>query len=133
MPASFTLDRPRRLVYSRAWGALREQDLLQHADSVRTLFDNGTLDGTWSQLADFSDVTSFDEVSSNGIRKLAERNPWPRTTRRVVLAPSALAFGLGRMYQLMLGAGESDRLQVVRTEAEALALLDAEGSPNADG
>ena len=132
MPASFTLDTPRRLVRSRAWGALSERELLQHADNVHALFDNGTLDSSWSQLADFSDVTSFDEVSSDGIRQLAERNPWPRDSRRVVLAPSPIAFGLSRMYQLMLGSVEGDRLQVVRTEADALALLDAKGSEAED-
>jgi hypothetical protein len=122
MPADYSLDRIRRVVLSRAWDALSEQDLVEHVRLMHDLFADGSLDATWSQIADFSEVTTVGEISSAGVRSLAAQNPWPKTARRVLIAPVTVVFGLSRMYQLLTGA-EDEHLTVVRTEEEALSFL----------
>ncbi|MES2524845.1 MAG: hypothetical protein V4617_19260 [Gemmatimonadota bacterium] len=122
MPFAYTLDQSRRIVRSRAWGAVDVQDLSDHLEEMRALFADGTLDGRWRQLADFSGAESFEDVSTSGIRHVAAFNPWPPTSRRVILAPQPEAYGLARMYQLLLGA-DDNQLTIVRAEDEAQALL----------
>ena len=127
MPVEFTLDHVHRIVRSRAWDVISERELLGHVQQMHQLFADGTLDGTWRQLADFTGAASLEEVSASGVRLMAENNPWPCAARRVFLAPTPLTFGLSRMYQLMTGC-EEDGLTVVQSEDEALALLNAESS-----
>jgi hypothetical protein len=90
--------------------------------AIRRLFDDGTLDGSWTQLADFSDVTTPDDFSVEAIRDLARSNPWPPECRRIIIAPATVIFGLGRMYQLLIG-DPSESVAIVRTRAEALERL----------
>lgn len=119
MPARFTLDHERRLVESHVWGALNGQELLDHMSAMRRLFDDGTLDGSWTQVADFSEVATTDDFSVEAVRDLARSNPWPPESRRIIIAPMTVVFGLGRMYQLLIG-DPSESVSVVRTRAEAL-------------
>jgi hypothetical protein len=95
---------------------------VEHVRLMHDLFADGSLDATWSQIADFSEVTTVAEISSAGVRSLAAQNPRPKTARRVLIAPATVVFGLSRMYQMLTGA-ENEHLTVVRTEEEALSFL----------
>ena len=122
MPVVFELDRETRVVHSRAWGAVTEPELMRHVTGIRARFDDGILDATWVQLLDFSDVTSVADLSTADIRHLASVNPWPSTALRVFIMLSPEVYGLGRMYQSMVGAA-SDRIHIVRSFPAALTLL----------
>lgn len=81
-------------------------------------------------IFDCSSVTAF-AVSPDFIRQLARQEPsMPDALRRprIIVAPTALGFGLARMFQIM---GEPTRplLQVVRSLEEALAALGVQSQP----
>lgn len=122
MPAQFELDPERRLVHSRAWGALTDADLVGHASAITALFRRGALDATWAQIYDFSGVESIEEVSAACVRRLAESGPWPADSVRVMIVPSEVTFGLARMYQLS-GAARTDRVHVTRDRVGAMAFI----------
>ena len=122
MPADFELDTVERTVRSRAWGVVTDGDLFNHVERIRALFDQGILDSTWAQVADFSAVERFDLISSEELRRLAARNPWPKGSLRAIVLPSDLGFGLGRMYEMLCGTG-GENVRVVRSKADALAWL----------
>ena len=106
---------------------LSDDDLVDHRNRIKGLFDIGTLDASWAQVADFTDVASFAAVSTEGIRRLAEGNPWPKVSLRVIVAPQNESFGLARMYQL-LGSEAADTVHVVRRTDEALGLFASRGA-----
>jgi hypothetical protein len=68
MPADFELDLVERTVRSRAWGVVTGDDLSCHLERMRALFDQGILEATWGQVADFTAVEYFDHISSEVIR-----------------------------------------------------------------
>ncbi len=128
MPAELKLDHTKRVVRTRAWDIVTAGDLYALSSQVRGLFADGTIDAAWSELVDFREVTRMDFVPVEAVRALAQSNPWPKESRRVILAPVAVVFGMSRMYQL-LSASDDDAIAVVRTEAEALEFLAAGGEP----
>lgn len=73
-----------------------------------------------------SGITNLAELTTEGIRRLAESNPWPPASLRVFIAPRDEMYGLGRMYQALAGA-ESENMRVVRSGAEALAWMTQKG------
>jgi len=76
-------------------------------------------------IVDFSGVTNF-EVSSAGMRQLAERAPaFPTSYMRVLVAPRELSYGMARMFQI-LGEKTRPNLHVVHTMDEAYRLLQVE-------
>jgi hypothetical protein len=74
------------------------------------------------QVADFTAVEYFDHISSEVIRPLAERNPWPKASFRRLILPTDVGFGLGRMYEMLCGAA-GENIHIVRSKAEALAWM----------
>jgi hypothetical protein len=107
-------------------------DLHALSAGIRQLFADGTLDAEWSELVDFREVTRTDMIPTAAVRELARNSPWPKSSRRVIVAPVTVVYGVSRMYQL-LGASD-EALAVVKTEAEALEFLTAdrrsEGRPS---
>ena len=87
MPVAFDLDAQARLVRSRGWGVVDAAELMGHVVSMRSLFAGGTLDADWAQVADVSDCTSLESLSSAEVRRLADNNPWPVGAVRVFIAP----------------------------------------------
>ena len=121
MPADIELDYENRLVRSRAWGVLTANDLLGHVEQMRQMFDAGTLDAGWTQLADFREVNGV-EVSTDSIKQFVRLNPWPAQARRALVAPQDLVFGLARMYELSSGQ-KGENVSIFRSLDEALAWL----------
>ena len=118
MPADFELNPETHVVCTRAWGIVTDDDLLGHLRRMIELFGDGTLDESWAQLADFTGVESFANLSSDAIFGLAQRNPWPPLSKRALVTSSDIAFGLGRMYQMF--AGElGEQLRIFRSLSEA--------------
>jgi hypothetical protein len=122
MPADFELIAGTRTVYSRGWGALTDADLLGHMARISALFKAGTLDTEWAQLWDFTGVENVDGVSTAGIRRAAEGNPWPRSAIRACIVTTDEQFGLVRMYQA-LGDPKTDDMRITRSVADADAFI----------
>ena len=122
MPADFELIPGTRTVYSRGWGALTDADLVGHMARISALFKAGQLDAEWAQLWDFTGVESVDGVSTAGVRRVAEGNPWPRSSVRVCIVTTDEQFGLVRMYQA-LGDPKTDDVGITRSAADAHAFV----------
>lgn len=118
MPFEFEVDESTRIVRSRAWGELTDAELLAHLERLTDLFERGVADSAWGHLADFTEVQGLNDVTASCVRQMAERNPWPRESTRVLVVPSDLKYGLGRMYQI-LGEPKTEGLVLARSAAEA--------------
>jgi hypothetical protein len=59
MPADYTIDAARQFVYSRGWGALTDEDLLDHQQRLAL---DPRFHSNYCQLIDFLGVTSVDPL-----------------------------------------------------------------------
>lgn len=125
MPFAFELDRDNRLVRTRGWDLVTAADLHALSSRIRQMFAEGTLDAGWSELVDLREVTRTDMIPTDAVGAIARNSPWPKSSRRVIVAPVPVVYGVSRMYQL-LSSSDDETLAVVRTEAEALAFLAAD-------
>ena len=76
MPACYTIDAERHLVYSRGWGILTDADLFDHQ---RRLALNPGFQSNFDQLVDFLGVTSAGAVTPNGVLVVAQRHLYSHT------------------------------------------------------
>lgn len=110
MPASYLIDQHRSLVFSRGWGVFTDEELLWHAETLRAdpRFDPG-----FRQIVNFLDLTDV-RVSPEGVRTIAQINPFHTDSRRAVVVPSDLVFGLTRMFEAHSNS-RPDQFRVFRT------------------
>lgn len=119
MPASFTIDLARRIVFSRGWGILVDDDLRQTQKGVR---ETPGFEPDFRQIYDFSDVIDV-EVTQDSLWGLAGSSPFAAGARRAVVVDSNVAFGVARMYQLM-SERESSTFRIFRDRQAALRWLE---------
>jgi len=115
MPCSYLIDVARKIVFSRGWGALTDEELHTHA---KTLIADPRFAPGFRQLADFRDLTEV-LVTSDGVKILAQRNPFPPHARRAVVAPGDAAFGMSRMFETFMEA-DPEQFRVFRVMEPAL-------------
>ncbi|MBW8770582.1 MAG: hypothetical protein JF589_12550 [Gemmatimonadetes bacterium] len=94
MPATYEIDRERRLVLSRGWGVFTEQDLLGH---FTMLGADPAFQSTFSQLADLRSVEHA-ELRREFIRRHALEHLFDRNARRAIVVSSADHYELARIY-----------------------------------
>ena len=129
MPAEYLIDRTLGVVFSRAWGALTNADLLEHQ---RRLGQDPEFEPSLHQLFDFEDVTDV-KVTALGIRVLAQRTLFGAGARRAfTVSPGAMAmYGLMRMFQI-LTSEHPDELRVhfdhINGARRWLGIPDADGT-----
>ena len=112
MPLNHVVDVDRKVIFIRVSGVLTEQELVELVDAVRC---HPHASCEWPALADLRGVEEI-RVGNSFLRGLP-CNLTP-TTRRAVVACSALATGLARMYALSNDLDES--LRTFREPGEAL-------------
>jgi len=95
MPSSYLIDVAQKLVFSRGWGVVTDADVLRHAEALRAdhRFDPG-----FRQVYSFLDLSEV-RVTPEGVRSVAHMNPFRTDSRRALVVPSDLAFGLARMFE----------------------------------
>jgi hypothetical protein len=110
MPGSYLIDQTRSLVFSRGWGVFTDEELYWHASTLRAdpRFDPG-----FRQIVNFLDLTDV-RVSPEGVRTIAQINPFRTDSRRAVVVPSDLVFGLTRMFEAHSNSSP-DEFRVFRT------------------
>jgi len=116
MPASYKIDRERRLVFSAASGVFSVADALSHHEK---LSNDPDFDPSFSQIADFTQVTRF-ELSADDIQLLAQNGLFSANSRRALVASSEVAFGLARMYGTLRELSGESGGHVFHTLDEAL-------------
>jgi hypothetical protein len=124
---NYRIDRALRVVRSRGWGTLSTDDL---QDYTSRLLADPAFDPDYRSLADLSEVTRV-EIDQVALSHAAWMPSFTPGTRRAVIAPTDLVYGLARMF-----ATHSERFgQVVhvfrhRSDAEAWLGLPDSGLPS---
>lgn len=115
MQVERTIDAVARIVVLRVRGEIGDQDLLSLADGLEKTPE---VESDFSLLIDLREASGR-EVTSGGVRALASRplvlSP---TSRRAVVVPTGLGFGMARMYE-MLSEGRGGATRAFRDYAEA--------------
>lgn len=131
MPITYQIDRERRLVVARGYGAFTDADAFNYQ---RSAWSGKDVVG-YDELVDMTLVTDIVSPSLQRIQDLAsvaaQMDLVYAPSRLAIVAPEDLAYGLGRMYQ-----SHRDRLKrstkdvgVFRTLAEAWAFLNVKDAP----
>jgi len=123
MAIDLKIDEADKCVHVNIEGRVTDQEIQDAVNELRTLFDSHRLDDSWLQVVDTSKITSVDEVTTSVIRDAAREGAWPSGSLRVIIAPSDLAFGLARMYQIQRAQRDGSNLHVVRSREEADKLI----------
>jgi hypothetical protein len=118
VPTVFRIDPSRRLVVSRAWGAVTAAELRAH---YRQLVVDPAFDPTYRQLTDVREVTDF-ELPSSLLADVAAHPVFAPGTRRAFVVSGPVAYGLARMFGAY-AEGARQEVQVFRDLAAAEAWL----------
>jgi hypothetical protein len=94
MPFETSFDPTRRLMITRAWGAITLPDLRAYQQELGR---RPEFDATWAHVFDARDASEFD-ISNDDIRRLAETSVLAREARRAMVATDPATFGVFRMY-----------------------------------
>jgi hypothetical protein len=116
MPASYIIDKERRLVMSSGTGVLTKGDILGHMDRITKDPD---FDPDFSQVIDFTRVTAI-EFGSAEVREFAERKVFSPKARRAILVKDNLQFGLARMFEIHREFNGETGIRVFRARDEAM-------------
>src|SRR5271170_3940972 len=116
----FEFDPEDKILHGKFNGKLTAESIRDYCLTAASLWDATDFRGS---VIDLSGVTSVD-VTPEAIRGLAAASPTdPVASRpRVIVASSAQAFGLARMFQ-MAGKATRPNLHIVRDSSEVFALL----------
>jgi len=116
MPAFYKIAKERRVILSTASGIFTLADALAHQGQILADPD---FDNRYSQLLDLSHVTKM-ELSTEDVRKLAERAVFWPTSSRAILVNTDLGHGLARLFKMLReNAGETG-IRIFRDLDEAL-------------
>jgi hypothetical protein len=116
MPAFYEIDKERRLVLTSGTGVFNKAEALAHQER---LLADPDFDPSYSQLLDFTHITKFDFTAAD-VQQLALRNVFSPESRRAFLVPNDLAFGLGRMFEILREAEGERGIRIFRDLEEAL-------------
>jgi hypothetical protein len=94
MPISYAIDPKQRLVTTRLWGLVTDDDVRDHNQRLRT---DPAFDPSYRQLAD---MTEFSEsrVTTNVINESSTDQFFNPGTRRAFVAATEANFGLSRKF-----------------------------------
>jgi len=95
MPTTYQLDHSSRLVRTRSWGLLTD-------DEVRTMYEgliaDPAFDCSYRQLCDLRDVTGI-TVKVETLRMLAQRRIFASGAQRAFVVGRDVDYGLSRLFQ----------------------------------
>jgi hypothetical protein len=113
--AFYKIDKERGLVWTSGRGVLTVEDILQHMEKLSSDPD---FDPNFSQLADFTQITSVD-FDPEDVRQFAERNIFSPHSRRAFLVKNDLQYGLARMFEIHRELKGETGIRVFRDMEEA--------------
>ncbi|HEV7838142.1 MAG TPA: hypothetical protein VGO75_08770 [Gemmatimonadaceae bacterium] len=114
LPASYKIDKEKRLVTSVIWGPVSEDEIHEHNRRLRT---DPQFDPSYRQLAQMSGVTEI-LVGTRLINETALDQFFAAGTRRAFVASTDAVFGMARMFALK-AEGLGQTIEVFRDEDEA--------------
>ena len=116
MPASYQIDKTRRLVISTASGFLTAADILAFQ---RKLLGDPDFDPACSQIVDCTAVTGIN-LSPDDVREVTAATIFSAHSRRAVLVATDEQSGFASMFKIMREAQGEYGIRVFRDRAEAL-------------
>jgi hypothetical protein len=122
LPAVYEIDQKQRLVTSRLWGAVTEDEVHDHNRRLRT---DPKFDPSYRQLADMTGLTEI-IVGSKMINETALDQFFNPGVRRAFVASTDAVFGMARMFALQ-SEGLGQTIEVFRDRKKAEAWLRGEG------
>ena len=121
MPYEDVIDHEKRLVRTRIWGSVTFTEALDHHEKLRERSD---FDPTFNQLIDATELVDA-HIDSSQAQLLGTRPLFSAGSKRVLVATSAVTFGVGRMVQAFREmAGTKENLLVVSDRKTALRWLE---------
>lgn len=108
---SHTIDAERKIVLCRAWDVLTNEDLHKHYEDIRA---DPAFKRTYRQLGDLREVNRL-TADTAAIAAAASLQVFAPGTRRALIAPTDITFGLARMF----ASYAEDVGQLVRVFREA--------------
>ena len=114
MPASYKIDLEHCIILSTASGTLTDEELRSHQ---RDVLADPDFESTLNQLWDLREVVRS-ETSSAALGDLARARSYSVGTKRALVAPRDVQFGMARMFQT-LHDGAPEDLRVFRSLEEA--------------
>lgn len=124
MPTFYKIDKERRFVLSTASGVFTLADAVAHQQK---LFKDPDFDPSFSQIADFTQVTRL-ALSADEIRRFAQTSIYSSRSRRALVMPNEMSFGLGRMYEILRDLAGQGGIRVFHTVEEAVDWVFPEGA-----
>ena len=115
MPASYQIDKARRLVISIASGFLTAEDLATHQ---RKLLGDPDFDPSCSQIFDCKAVTGID-FNAEDVGALAARTIFSPHSRRAIVVTTDEQFGLFQMFKMIREGHGEHGIRVFRDQREA--------------
>lgn len=125
MPAEYQIDQTQGLVLSRASGVLLREDLMSHGTRLR---GDPDFKPHYRQLWDFTEITKS-ELSYAELTAMAKISVFAPTSRRAILAPVDVVFGMARMFQMLKETEGETGIRVFRKRSEALRWLETGEDP----
>jgi hypothetical protein len=114
LPAEYLIDVERRLVTSRAWGTLTDDDVREHYRSLRA---DPLFDPTYRQLVDMTGITE-DLVDVRAKQQASLNQIFVPGVRRAWVASQDYTFGMARMYAVA-AENQGQTIGVFRARSEA--------------
>src|SRR5262247_1308249 len=128
MPIKYRVDHERKVVFAEGSGTFTDADVFGYQ---REVWSRPDVHG-YSELIDMTAVERIEQPSPERIEQLAvlsaEMDAISRSRRFAIVAPTTIAYGLGKMYQAMreMQDRSTKEVGVFRTRDEALAFLGLE-------
>ena len=116
MPATYKIDKARRLVISTASGFLTVADILAHQ---RKLLVDPSFDPDCSQLLDCCAITGID-LSPDEVRAVTAATIFSAHSRRAVVVSTDEQYGFASMFKMMREAQGEYGIRVFRDRVEAM-------------
>jgi hypothetical protein len=101
MPYSYLIDTERRVVFSRIWGVLTDDEVISHATGLR---DDPRFEAGFNQVIDFRELTDL-QLTTPGLRKLAHLNPFRSNAQRAFVVDTDEALALSKAFWTYTEAG----------------------------
>lgn len=118
MPVETVIDPERRLVTTQVTGHATAAEILAAQEKLRT---DSAFDSKYHHLFDLSGAEGVD-VAQGDVQSIAAVALFDPGSRRAVVAPANVLYGLSRMYQAFRDLADK-QMQIFRTREEALAWL----------
>lgn len=122
MPAEYKIDKSKKMVFTKAYGILTDQDAYAHQDKLR---NDPDFDPGFSQLIDSTNVTNAENLSLEAIYTLAERNPFRVGSQRAFVASNRLLYVMFHVFQAITEE-HPDEIVIFKDLAEARRFLKLE-------